>query len=162
MMKPKRRVYSDDKPKRKLMKKKKSESVNPLAPRPLRIVSRLKTGKKSKKRPIKKRTYPMRYKPQKSHKKIPFRRQFSLPGKSSPVVVSSSDLLRGVKIAFKGKSYKLTLRQMIKVLRRRNLLKSRKTKQKPKRLTGHHKYLRKKVTPKKSAPQSKSYKRQKP
>ena len=81
----------------------------------------------------------------KNHKKMQFRRQFNLPGKSSPVLVSSSDLKRGVNVSFKGKFYKLTLRQMKKLLQRRNLLNKRKIKQKPIQHTFHQQYSGKKV-----------------
>ena len=118
------------------------QRMNRLAPRPVRRVSLLKTRKKNKKRLIKKRTYPVRknqISQKKNHKKIQFSRQFNLPGRnSSPVLVSSSDLVRGVNFAFKGKSYRLTLRQMIKLLRRKNLLKKRKISPKSKRR--YHKF----------------------
>ena len=108
-----------------------------IAPRPLRRVSLLKPRKNHKKRLIKKRTYPVSKNQlcqKKNRKKIQFRRQFNLPGRnSSPVLVSSSDLVRGVNFAFKGKSYRLTLRQMMKLLRRKNLLKKRKISPKSKR-----------------------------
>ena len=131
----------------KQVSKQKKRKINPITLRPLRRVSALKTRRK--KRLIKKRTYPARSNQhirRKNRKKIQFRRQFNLPGNSYPVLVSSSDLMRGVNFAFKGKSYKLTLRQMMKLLRRRNLLKKRKTKPK-----FHQKYLRKKVSLKSSA-----------
>ena len=74
------------------------------------------------------------------------KRQFSLPGKQSSVFVSSSDLMRGVTFAFRGKSYKLTLRQMINVLRRKNLLRERKIKPKIKKYsTRRWKYQRKNI-----------------
>ena len=81
----------------------------------------------------------------KNRKKMQFKHQFNLPDKSSPVLVSSSDLKRGVDFSFKGKSYKLTLRQMKKLLRKRNLLKKRKTKPKLKQQTFHQQYSGKKV-----------------
>ena len=90
--------------------------------RPFKRISTLKARKKPKKRTIKKRIYPAE---RKNRKKLQFRRQFKLPGESSPVLVSSSDVRRGVNITFKGKSYKLTLRQMMKFLKRRNLFLSR-------------------------------------
>ena len=86
---------------------------------PLRSFKRvptLKTRKKPNKRTVKKRIYPAG---RKYRKKIQFRRKFRLPGGSSPLLVSSSDVRRGVNFTFKGKSYKLTLRQMIKLLQRR-------------------------------------------
>ena len=147
----------------KVKKKKKVKSysriskqkMNPLAPRPLRRVSPLKTRRKYNKKLIKKRTYPVRKRQigqKKTRKKIQFRRQFNLPGRSSsPVLVSSSDLVRGVNFAFKGKSYRLTLHQMMKLLRRKNLLKKRKIR--PKSKLRNQKYFGRKVLQKSSGQQ---------
>ena len=83
---------------------------------PFKRVSKLKTRKKPKNSTIKKRIYPAG---RKNRKKIQFRRKFKLPDGTSPLLVSSSDVRRGVNFTFKGKSYKLTLRQMMKLLQRR-------------------------------------------
>ena len=56
-------------------------------------------------------------------KPISFQRKFRLPGRRSPVLVSSKDLVRGVNFLYKGKSYKLTLRQIFAILRRKNIRK---------------------------------------
>ena len=114
----------------KQIPKQRKKKLNSLVPRPLGAI---RTKRKPMKRLTKKRTSPVKnsqYSQRKYRKKLHFRRQINLPGRSSPVLVSSSDLMRGVNFAFKGKSYKLTLRQMMKVLRRRNLLKKRKIKSK--------------------------------
>ena len=116
VMKGKKKVRSHN----KLIRKQKKKKINQVAPRPLRAI---KKRRKQRKRLIKMRTNPVKSSQRQNRKKIQFRRQFNLPGKSSPVLVYSSDLARGVNFAFKGKSYKLTPRQMMKVLQRRNLLK---------------------------------------
>ena len=149
-MKVKKKVRSQRKQTTKLKKKK----LKPLVPRPLKAI---RARRKPRKRLIKKGTNPV--KNRKNRKKIQFRRQFNLTGRSSPVLVSSPDLMRGVNFAFKGKSYKLTLRQMMKLLRRRNLLSKKKTKPKSKLQTFQQKYLRKKVLPKKSAPKARMEKK---
>ena len=146
-MKVKKKVGSHS----KLIRKQKKKKINPLSPRPFKAI---RTISKPRKRLIKKRTNPVKSSQRKNRKKIQFRRQFNLPGKSSPVLVSSSDLARGVNFAFKGKSYKLTLQQMMKVLRRRYLLRKKKTKPKSELKSFQQKYLRKKVPPKISAPKA--------
>ena len=114
---PTKRFGANVNSKKKTIFKQKYKKVH-LALCPFRGVSKLETRKKPKKRTIKKSTYTVR---RKNHKKLQFRRQFNLPGGSSPVLVSSSDVRRGVNFTFKGKSYKLTLRQMMKWLQKRNL-----------------------------------------
>ena len=151
-MKGKKKVRSHN----KLIRKQKKKKINQVAPRPLRAI---KKRRKQRKRLIKMRTNPVKSSQRQNRKKIQFRRQFNLPGKSSPVLVYSSDLARGVNFAFKGKSYKLTPRQMMKVLQRRNLLKKKKTKPKSKLQTFQHKYFGKKVPPKISASKAKREKK---
>ena len=119
---------------------------NQLSSSPRKKVPALSKPRRTKKRLTKKRVFTKtkhhQY-PRKPRNKIQFRRQFSLPGKQSSVFVSSFDLMRGVTFAFRGKSYKLTLRQMINVLRRKNLLRDRKIKPKIKKYSTHRwKYQR--------------------
>ena len=54
-------------------------------------------------------------------RRVPFKRTFSIPGKRSKVYVSSKDLFHGINFNYRGKNYKLSLRQIRQLLKRKKL-----------------------------------------
>ena len=98
--------------KRRVMKgrkrvKSKNKQITKQNEKKLNHLGAIRTKRKPRKRLIKDKTNLIKNSvngQRKYRKKIYFRRQFNLPGSSSPVLVSSSDLMRGVNFTFKGKS----------------------------------------------------------
>ena len=53
--------------------------------------------------------------------KIAFKKRFKIPGRRNSVVVSSSDVYRGLNFLYKGRNYRISLEQLLKILRRKQL-----------------------------------------
>ena len=63
---------------------------------------------------------PMR-RPRVGKRPIAFKKRFKVPGKRGSVVVSSSDVFRGLNFLYKGKKYKVSLQQILKILKRKQI-----------------------------------------
>ena len=80
---------------------------------------RKKNPKKKKKNSRKKKKNPSKKKREKSRRRIAFRKRLRVPGGGDLFTVSTPDLTRGIQIKYHGKSYKLSLPQLLSYFNRK-------------------------------------------